>query len=208
MSAARAGDVAAEHADGLRQRADLNVDAAVQTEVIDRAAARRPEHAAGMGVVDHHDAAEFVGDVAESGQRAEVAVHAEHAVGDEQRAPMRAAAARRISSRGVDVAVRKHLDRRATETRAVDDAGVIQFVGDDRVLAAEHRGDGAGVGGESALEHDGRLGLLERGQPAARARRAASIVPAIVRTAPDPTPYRSTASSARARSRGCVVRPR
>ena len=79
-----AGDVAAERADRLRQRADLDVDAAVHAEVIDRAAAVLAEHAARMRVVDHHDAAEFLGERAQLGQRAEVAVHAEDAVGDEQ----------------------------------------------------------------------------------------------------------------------------
>ena len=38
-----------------------------------------------------------------------------------------------------DVAVRKHLDRGAAQARAVDDAGVIQLVGDDDVVAAEER---------------------------------------------------------------------
>jgi hypothetical protein len=44
-----------------------------------------PEHTACVGVVHHHDAAEFVGKVAERGERSEVAVHAEHAVRDQQR---------------------------------------------------------------------------------------------------------------------------
>ena len=87
-----AGDVAAERADRLRQRADLNVDAAVAAEVIDGAAALAPKHAARMRVVHHHDRAELLGDGAELGQRAEVAVHREHAVGDQQLALRRPAA--------------------------------------------------------------------------------------------------------------------
>ena len=35
-----------------------------------------------------------------------------------------------------------------------------------------------------------------------------AMVPAIVRTEPEPTPNSRTASSARSRSRGCVVSPR
>ena len=70
MSARRAGDVAAERADRLRQRADLHVDAAVHAEVIDGAAAVAAEHAARVRVVDHHDAAEFLGEIAQLGQRA------------------------------------------------------------------------------------------------------------------------------------------
>ena len=57
-----AGDVAAERADGFRQRADLNVDASVAVEVIDGAAALAPEHAARVGIVHHHDGAELLGD--------------------------------------------------------------------------------------------------------------------------------------------------
>ena len=68
-----------------------------------------------MGIVDHHDAAEFLGELAQLRQRAEVAVHAEDAVGDEQLA----LAGRQILqdlARGVDVLVREHLDRRAAQT--------------------------------------------------------------------------------------------
>ena len=35
-----------------------------------------------------------------------------------------------------------------------------------------------------------------------------NLLPAMVRTAPDPTPHLSVAASARARSLGCVVSPR
>ena len=37
-------------------------------------------------------------------------------------------------ARGVDVLVREHLDRRAAQPAAVDDAGVVQLVGDDDVF--------------------------------------------------------------------------
>ena len=69
MSARLPGDVAAEDADRLRQRADLHVHAAVHAEVIDRPAAVRAEHAARVRVVHHHDAAEFLGQRAQVGQR-------------------------------------------------------------------------------------------------------------------------------------------
>ena len=38
MSVAAAGDIAAQRADGFRERADLDVHAAVNAEMIDRAA--------------------------------------------------------------------------------------------------------------------------------------------------------------------------
>src|SRR5688572_17870937 len=118
--AAAAGHVTPERSDGLRQGAHLNVYASVQPEMIDRAPPILSEHAARMGVVDHHDAAVFLGEGAQLGQRAEVAVHAEHAVSDQQPARRR----RQVpynGARGVRVAMRKHLNRRAAETRTVDD---------------------------------------------------------------------------------------
>ena len=62
-----------------------------------------------------------------------------------------------------------------------------------------------------ALKPDGKLRTAS--VPLNRASVASSsswsdIVPAIVRTAPDPTPKASTAASAAARNRGWWVRPR
>ena len=56
-----------------------------------------------------------------------------------------------------DVAVAEYVDFRAREAAAVDDAGVVQLVGDDVVLGAENRRDGSGVGGESGLEDHARF---------------------------------------------------
>ena len=81
---AAAADVAAECADGFRERADLDVDLSVAVEVIDGAAAVAAEDAGGVGVVDHHDGAVFFGEVGELVDGADVAVHGEDAVGDEE----------------------------------------------------------------------------------------------------------------------------
>ena len=61
-----AGDIPAERAERLGQRADLNVDAPVHAEMIDGPAAVLPEHAARVRVVDHHDAAELFGERAQT----------------------------------------------------------------------------------------------------------------------------------------------
>ena len=66
---AAAAHVPAEHADRLRQRPHLDVHAAVQAEVIDRAAPVAPQHAGGMRVVHHHDGAVAFGGVDQPGQR-------------------------------------------------------------------------------------------------------------------------------------------
>ena len=110
----RAGHVAAERPNGLRKRAHLNVHAAVHVEVVDRASAIRAKHAARMRVVHHHDAAEFLREVAEFRQPAKIAIHAEDAVGDEQLA----LSGRQFfenRARCGDILVREDLDRGAAQ---------------------------------------------------------------------------------------------
>ena len=51
----------------------------------------------------------------------------------------RAAAPRRSARAAAASPVREHLDRGAAQAGAVDDAGVIQLVRDDDVVAAEER---------------------------------------------------------------------
>ncbi len=48
------------------------------------------------------------------------------------------------------------------ESAAVDDAGVIQLVGDDVIFGRQNRRHGSGVRGESGLKHDAGLDVLER----------------------------------------------
>ena len=62
-----------------------------------------------------------------------------------------------------DIFVAEDFDLGAGEARAVDDAGVVELVGEDEVFFAEDGGDGAGVGGESGLEDDAGLDVLEGG---------------------------------------------
>jgi hypothetical protein len=80
-----------------------------------------------MSVVDHHDAAELVGEIAESRQRAQVAVHAEHSVGAQKRS-LTAGQSLDETARRLDVPVGEHLDRCTAQARPVNDAGVIQLV--------------------------------------------------------------------------------
>ena len=68
-------------------------------------------------------------------------------------------------ARRIHITVRKNLDRRAAQTRPVDDAGVIELVGNDDVLLGEDRGDGARVCGEATLKYDRSFRFLEFGQP-------------------------------------------
>ena len=101
---------------------------------------------------------------ASAGERAEIAVHAEDAVGDDELA-LPGGQVTQNRARRLDVLVRKHLDRGAAQPAAVDDARVIQLVGDDDVVFREDRLDGAGVRGKTALKDDGGFGALEGRQP-------------------------------------------
>ena len=158
---AGAADIAAERADSLRQRADLDIYAAVHIEMVDGAAAVAAQHAGGVRVIDHHDGAIFFGEVAERGQRADVAVHGEDAVGDQQ--PLAGlvldAGQLLFGVGGVLVAKTRILarDRRAPSMMR----GVVQLVGDDEVFFAEHRRDRAGIGGEAGLKDHAGFDVLE-----------------------------------------------
>ncbi len=95
------GDVATQDADRLGQRAHLDVDPAVEVEMVHGAPAVATEDARRMGVVDHDRGRVPVGDIADVAQRRDVAVHAEDAVGDDQDRAVapRPARRRRVASR-------------------------------------------------------------------------------------------------------------
>ena len=61
------------------------------------------------------------------------------------------------------VFVAEDFDFGAGETGSVDDARVVQFIGEDEVFFAEDAGDGAGVGGEAGLEDDAGFDAFEGG---------------------------------------------
>src|SRR2546426_10238351 len=156
---ARAADVSSHGADGLAERADLNVYAAVAAGMVHRAAPTAPENAGGMGVVHHHDAIVFFRQVAELRQRRDVAVHGEDAIGDQQ---LVAGEIFRLFASALaigDVFVLENLDGGLGQAAAVNDGGVIQLVGNNQVLFAENGGDGARVGGETGLKHYAGLGV-------------------------------------------------
>ncbi len=158
---ARAADVAAECSDGLGERAYLHIDASRAVEVIDAAAAVAAEDSGGVGVVDHHDGAVLVGDVAELVDGADVAVHRKDAVGDEEFAAWLVLDLFQELFGVGDIFVAEDLDFGAGEASAVDDARVVQFVGENEVLFAEDARNGSGVGGESGLEDDAGFDTFE-----------------------------------------------
>ena len=160
-----------------------------------------------MRVVHHHDAVVFFGEIAESGEIGDVAVHGKNAVGDEQLLAIPVFGFFQDAAAVGGVFVFENFDGGAGEAAAVDDRGVIQLVGDDEIFFAEDRGDGSGVGGEAGLKYDAGFDFFEAAICSSRSM-CIFMVPAMVRTAPEPTPNLRVASMAARRSLGCVVRPR
>ncbi len=92
-----------------------------------------------------------------------VAVHAEERIGDDQAAAKTGVLAEQIGEMiGVAVAIDERVGAR--QAAAVDQAGVVLLVGEDRVAAIGERGDRARVGGEAGGEQKRGLGSLELGQ--------------------------------------------
>jgi len=161
-----AADIAAEDADGLGEGADLDIDAAVKPEVVDGAATVAAEDAGGVSVIDHHDGAVLFGQFNEGREGADVAFHREDPVGDEELAAGDAIEGGEFGFGDGDIGMGEDVDFGAGEPAAVDDAGVIELIGDDVVLLAEYGRDGAGIGGEAALEDDAGFDVLEGGDAA------------------------------------------
>jgi hypothetical protein len=123
------------------------------------------QHARGVGIVDHHDGAVALSDLDQRGQRSDVAVHREHAVGDQQFVAARAVQALHDFRRLGRVLVRKDVNLGSRQPAAVDDAGVIQRVGDDVILRPQNRRNRPRVRREAGLKHHARFGMLERRDP-------------------------------------------
>ena len=140
----RGRDVAARRsAERLAERAGDDVDLAEQPEVLDGPAPRLPENAHAVRVVDDHDRVVLARELDDLGELREVAFHREDAVGDDQLA--------RVAWRGLEsVPERTHvgvriddLRRRARQPDRVDEARVVQRVGEDhRRLVGEARNAG------------------------------------------------------------------
>jgi hypothetical protein len=123
-----------------------------------------------MGVIDQDRRPELLGGLDDPGQRRDVAVHREDAVGHDEDESVGAAVRpyiRRLAEdlpEGIDVGVGVDLARRLREPHPVDDRGMVELVRDDEVGLAGDRRDEPGVGGEAGLEGQDGLCALERGE--------------------------------------------
>jgi hypothetical protein len=178
----RPGDVAADGtAKRLAERAGEDLDP-FHAEMVRRAAALWSHEARGVAVVDHDDGIVTLCQRGDLRQRGEVAVHGKHAIGrdhDATRAigPGFAKLCLQVVHIGICVAVAPGL----AQSDAVDDRGVVQRVGDDRVLGAEKGLEQAAIGIETGGEQD-RVVLAEELASRISSARCRSWVPQMKRT--------------------------
>ncbi len=153
-------------AERLAQRAGDDVHAPRHAAVLGRAAPACADHADRVRIVDHHQRIEARGDVADRVEARDDAVHREHAVGGDQlEARAVGIGLAQLALEILEVVVGVAVAPRLAEADAVDDRGVVQRVGDHRVLLAEDGLEQAAVGVEARGIQDRVLGAEEGAQP-------------------------------------------
>ena len=127
-----------------------------------RAAAVLAHEADGVRIIDHHQGVVFFGQIADARQVGDDAVHRKNAVGGDDAEPGAGSLLElRFEIGHVVVFVAEPLG--LAEPHAVDDAGVVQFVGDDRVFGPEERLEQPAVGVEAGGVEDRVLHAEELG---------------------------------------------
>src|SRR6516225_9249041 len=99
--------------------------------MVDRAPAVATENPGSMRVINHHDGAVPLSDINQLRKRADVAVHRKDAVGDQQLAPRSGTQTFENSLGGGRVFVREDVNFGSRQPAAVDDAGMVELVGND-----------------------------------------------------------------------------
>ena len=126
---------AARAAQRLAHRAGLDRADVLDAEMLGGAAAGLAEHAGGVRLVDDEDRVVLVRQLFEGGQVGHIAFHAEHAVGDDELIAGGLALGRVEHPRQLgQVAVLVDEPLGLAQADRVDDRGVVEGVGEDRVL--------------------------------------------------------------------------
>ena len=160
------GDKCAGHAGRLAQGGHVEHAARGirprEAEMRESAAALRPQHPEAVRIVQQQQRVVALAQGQQPGNVGDVAVHAEHRVADHQLAPRRTLR-QRGGQRG-QVTVRIAVDARARQPGAVDQARMVERVGEQRVAFADQRRDDADVGGVAGVEVQRARQLGEAGQ--------------------------------------------
>ena len=123
---ARSGHPGAARAERLPSRVNRGDNAIAQSKLFDAPGSARAVHPGRMRFVDDHDGAGAIGDVADLAKRRQVAVHAEHALGDDDRAALARLSKRRLER--IQILMRIDDRRRLRQPDAVDQARVVALV--------------------------------------------------------------------------------
>ncbi len=155
MIGLRDGDIAAAAAaERFTECARQDVDPPHDATVLMRAATAGAHEAGGVRVVHHHQRVVFFGQIADALQFRDETIHREHAVGCDEPCAGGGGLFETVLQL-VQIAVGITESLRLTEPDAVDDAGVIERVGDDRVFFTQQRLEQTAVGVEAAGVEDG-----------------------------------------------------
>src|SRR6059036_503078 len=161
------GESAGRAAQRFSQRRGDHVDLAQHVVMLGGAAARLPENAGRVGVIDGEHRVVLPGQRDEIGQLRDIALHREDAVGEDQLPSRLAGGAQLLFEVGhVGVLVDRGLalGDRFGEANRVDDRRVVQLVGDDDVWLAEDGGAEPFVGVPAADVGQRRLAADETRQ--------------------------------------------
>ena len=174
-----------------------------------RAAPALAEMPVRVAIVDHDEGAEALGEVADFLQLRHVAVHGEDAVGGDQ-LEARAVGLRLLQPRLqlVHVGIGEAIALRLAEPDPVDDGGVVQRVGDDRVLRARAAARTAPPFASKQAAKRIASSLPSQRAMRSSSRRCSVCAPQMKRTEAMPKPNSSSASRAAAMTSGWSARPR
>ena len=164
MTSGGPGDEAAAGSEALRERSHPQVHVVLQAEQLAGTGATGAEHADPVRLVDHQPRAVAAAELDDRRQVADVALHREDAVDDDEHP---AAVARRTVEhllQLVHLVVPEWAKLGAGESAAVEDGSVVGRVADHRVPRPEDRADAAQVRLIAGAEDDRILGVHELGE--------------------------------------------
>jgi hypothetical protein len=103
-----------------------------------------------MRIIHHQQNIVFSGDFIEVGQRRNVTIHAEYSVGDNQTPPIFTGFCD-FTAQVVHIVMSVTNDGCTAQTAAIDDAGVIQLVGENDIPFADQGRNRGEIGSKAAL---------------------------------------------------------
>jgi hypothetical protein len=141
----------------------VDVDSVLESEIVREPFAVRAEDAGPVRVVDHERCPVAVFELDDRGERRDVAVHREDAVGHDELPSRARGGERSFEILGIGVAIAVNVGAR--QPTAVDQARVVELVAEDRVATRGQSSDDADVGRIARAEHDRCLGALVLREP-------------------------------------------